>query len=316
MEFRKYPFRSNKHLDKNIFFEGKREFIRYIDRFIKKVDGAPKTEHELKYEDAGITFKASIMMIGPPGCGKSSTIRGILNRTKRHGILVRWSNIKTCSEFSSLLRSTTINDIKYEPGELCFIFEDFDANYDEVLKKRSETDNSVDTNLPAEYYSFTSSDDASEDGSDETKNELKKTKKMLETVVNMHKRKDDELTLECVLNTIDGIMELHDTMMIFTTNHLEKIDPAFTRPGRIDYVLNLKNASKCVIREMVAHKYRDEIKDISMYQSYFDKMIDYVISPADVQITCLKYGEGEIEACLNELITKTVDLQPLVPPEC
>ena len=97
--FRKYPFRSNKFLDKNIFFKEKDEFIQYVDRFIKKSDSKQKNAAEAQYEDAGVTFKASIMMMGPPGCGKSSTIRGILNRTKRHGVLVRWSAISTCTEF-------------------------------------------------------------------------------------------------------------------------------------------------------------------------------------------------------------------------
>jgi len=303
--FRKYPFRSNKHLEKNIFFEGKNEFVQYIDRFIMKSDPLTRNAVEEQYEDAGITFKAGIMMIGPPGCGKSSTIRGILNRTKRHGVLIRWSALTSCSEFCALLRSTKINGVDYDPSELCFIFEDFDANNDDVLKCRSSK-KSDSSDLPAEHYSFTSSDCSSESSVDDIKQELAKTKKALETMVMIqNQKKDDALTLECVLNTIDGIMELHNIMLIFTTNHLEKIDAAFTRPGRIDYVLKLDNATVSTIREMVAYKYRNEIIDIKTLDYYFKRMNGGVVSPADVQITCLKYGPGEIEQCLEELVKKT-----------
>jgi hypothetical protein len=305
MVFRKYPFRSNKYLEKNIFFEGKTDFIDYVDRFVMKSDPLEKNASEQQYEDAGITFKAGIMMIGPPGCGKSSTIRGILNRTKRHGVLVRWSSLNSCSEFCALLRSTKINGVEYDPSELCFIFEDFDANNDDILKCRS-TKKTDSIDLPGEHYSFTSSDCSSEASADDIKQELAKTKKALETMVMIqNQKKDDSLTLECVLNTIDGIMELHNIMLIFTTNHLEKIDPAFTRPGRIDYILKLEKATVPTIREMVAYKYRNENIDIKDYDDYFKRMNGGIVSPADIQITCLKYGLGEINECLEELVKKT-----------
>jgi len=297
--FRKYPFHSNKFLDKNIFFEYKDDFIQYVDRFIKKANPSTKNVAEKQYEDAGVTFKASIMMMGPPGCGKSSTIRGILNRTKRHGVLVRWSAISTCTEFCSLLRTTKINDVQYEPGELCFIFEDFDANRDDVLKSRA-------VDLPADHYSLGSCDNQSDASEDDSNSELKKTKKLLEHMMNLHnQKKDDALTLECVLNTIDGIVELHDLMLIFTTNHLEKIDSAFTRPGRIDYVLNLGLASTETIKQMLLHKYRDELAQLKRYDKLFSKLKGGVISPADIQMTCLKYGSGQIKNCLEELVKKT-----------
>jgi ATP-dependent 26S proteasome regulatory subunit len=98
-------------------------------------------------------------------------------------------------------------------------------------------------------------------------------------------------------------MELHDIMMIFTTNHLEKIDPAFTRPGRIDYILKLENASADTIKQMIAHKYKEA--DLSKHAQKLAQINDSIISPADVQMTCLKYGADEIEQCLDELIKKT-----------
>jgi len=306
--FRSYPFKSNKRLDKNIFFENRKEFLKYIDRFSRTIADIDRKSNEALYEDAGITYKAGILMHGPPGCGKSSTIRGILNRTGRHGVIVRWGSIGTCAEFCSLLRSNTINNVKYEMKDLCFIFEDFDANDDDVLKKRTENlINNNENPLPIEFSSGETIADIPNDIT-ELKTELMKSKKMLENMGTMllssNKKKDDGLTLDCVLNAIDGIIELHDAMLIFTTNHLEKIDPAFMRPGRIDYILELKNATVVTIREMIEYKFRHVIQDFSTYKESFDLMRDFALSPADIQITCLKYKNDEIAECLKELVEK------------
>jgi len=302
LSYRTTDFISNKHLDKNIFFENKQPFIDYIDKFSNKdYKNVDKSVHELEYEDAGITFKAGILLFGEPGCGKSCTIRGILNRTGRHGVLVRWSNIKTCSDFVGIFRSA-INNKKYNLGELCFIFEDFDANKDEVLKKRSDTPGQSQVIKDLQDYENppTSIEDVIKKSND---SQLKTVQDMLQTIT---KSNSDDLTLECVLNTIDGIVELHDAMYIFTTNmDIDKLDKAFIRPGRIDYMLELKRATVNVIREMVSYKYRHANIDISKYEEYFKCMRDDKISPAEVQKTYLKYSPENIEECLKELVTLT-----------
>jgi hypothetical protein len=308
MVYRSCPFKSNKHLEKNIFFENRAEFIKYIDRFSKTISTIDRKTTEELYEDAGITYKAGIIMHGPPGCGKSSTIRGVLNRTGRHGVIIRWSTIKTCSDLCSLLRSTTINNVKYQMRDLCFIFEDFDANHDDVLKMRKPNDSAKPT-----PFEFSNEDQISDIPTDvnELKVEFMKSKKIIENMGTMlltaNQKKDDELTLDCVLNVIDGIIELHDAMLIFTTNHLENIDSAFTRPGRIDYILELKLATVATIREMIHYKFRRVINDFSEYQEYFDNMKDFTLSPANIQVTLLKYKSDNAEdcrECLKELVEK------------
>lgn len=57
-------------------------------------------------------------------------------------------------------------------------------------------------------------------------------------------RKKDEtkLTFSVFLNALDGIAATQSTIIMMTTNHIEKLDPALIRPGRIDHRLELKNA--------------------------------------------------------------------------
>jgi len=40
--------------------------------------------------------------------------------------------------------------------------------------------------------------------------------------------------MEALLQVLDGISSPHGAVFILTTNHLETIDPAIIRPGRID----------------------------------------------------------------------------------
>jgi len=306
LKFREYPFKSNKFLDKNIYFEGKEKLIEYVDKFKVKKEGDEITEHEKEYEEVGVTFKASLLLRGPPGCGKSCTIRGILNRTGRHGVIVTWSKLKTCADICALFRQSKINNKKYTMDQLCFIFEDFDANNCDILKKRSSKVDGLDVlssgggvtkllkknmkNKLDEHYI---------DEEDENKSAPLTD---LEKIMLINKSHiEDELTLECVLNVLDGIIELHNAMIIFTTNHLENIDPAFTRSGRIDFHLEFTLATVSTIKEMLQTIRKIEVTN-AKYKKYFDKMKDYVISPADVQNICFKYTNENALEILNDII--------------
>lgn len=316
MIYREYPFESNKFLDKNIFFDENEQLTKYVDQFSRF---CPNNASYQEYATSGLTHKASILIYGLPGTGKSCTIRGILNRTGRIGVLVQWSKIKTCSEFVSLLRNLQINKKTYTLGELCFIFEDFGANGSKVLKKRKST-NSIDSTcniindfmiMPELETDSRIDEDIEKIENRELKHSIKKQiqayKNKLKTaqMCNSSKQLDDELTLDCVLNTIDGIVELHDGMVIFTDNHIEDLDEAFLRPGRINYKLELKNASVKTIRAMVKTKFGLTEDEMLTNNDRFDCMKDCIISPADVQNICFKYTNREIGICLDEIVSRT-----------
>ena len=51
------------------------------------------------------------------------------------------------------------------------------------------------------------------------------------------------VTLSGLLNVLDGFHAPNGVLFVMTTNHVEKLDPALLRPGRIDYKLFLGKAS-------------------------------------------------------------------------
>ena len=51
---------------------------------------------------------------------------------------------------------------------------------------------------------------------------------------------DNDLSLEYILNVLQGILTVDDSMFIVTTNHIDHLDPAFYRDGRFDVKIELK----------------------------------------------------------------------------
>ena len=282
-----YPFNSNKIFD-NIFYEKKQELIDYVTPFCKNAD--PNSEKALEYARAGVTFKSTILLYGHPGCGKSCTIRAILNKTKRQGVLVRWSLLKKCSDFRTLFRTTTFNGVEYEAKDLCFIFEDFDANNNRVLKPRGDDELSDVLKLIKSDHKISVSASTAAAAIHSAA-----------TASTISCKDDDDLTLDCVLNILDGIIELHNAMIIFTTNHLEQIDPAFLRPGRIDFKLELTKMTTTSMREMIKYKFLLENDDDSAYECYFDKFKDFKLTPAELQNICFRHTKTDIIDCLREI---------------
>ena len=72
----------------------------------------------------------------------------------------------------------------------------------------------------------------------------------------------DKLTLGFVLNLLDGILETPNRVLIMTTNHPEKLDPAFTRPGRVDINLRVGYCTPQMFEEMYNFFY-DKSEDFS-----------------------------------------------------
>uniref|UniRef100_A0A6C0HZR2 AAA+ ATPase domain-containing protein n=1 Tax=viral metagenome TaxID=1070528 RepID=A0A6C0HZR2_9ZZZZ len=279
MKFNQYVFKSNKWLDRNIFFDNKKEIIENIRKFpYRKISNETeyvKSATELEYEYYGKSFKNAILLHGPPGCGKTSFIKGVLNETKRHAVLIQWSRIKTCAEFSSLFRSIKISGETYGLGELCYIFEDFDANKMDLLKKRTTL-----TTKPTESFELVNDVTVVNDGSAITK--LGNAKKIIfpSTII------EDELTLDYVLNIFDGIVEMHDAVIIFTTNaKLEFFDPALIRPGRIDTIIEMKECSLQTTCDIIKHyKKLDE----NEMESIKNKLLAQLLEPLSLTASQLE----------------------------
>merc|ERR1712196_386209 len=64
---------------------------------------------------------------------------------------------------------------------------------------------------------------------------------------------DDKLDLAGILNVLDGVVDSPQRIVIMTTNHPEKLDPALIRPGRINKIINLGYMGWEDMKQMIEH---------------------------------------------------------------
>jgi chaperone BCS1 len=76
--------------------------------------------------------------------------------------------------------------------------------------------------------------------------ELTETRELLAVPAEGRDKKEEPrigVTLSGLLNVLDGFFAPENVVFVMTTNHLEMLDPALLRPGRIDYRLYMGEAS-------------------------------------------------------------------------
>ncbi|KAJ2705067.1 Complex III assembly protein translocase and chaperone, partial [Coemansia spiralis] len=65
------------------------------------------------------------------------------------------------------------------------------------------------------------------------------------------------VTFSGLLNALDGVASSDERIIFMTTNHIERLDPALIRPGRVDVKVLLDNATPHQIRRMFVRFYGD-----------------------------------------------------------
>ncbi|KAF7721178.1 Complex III assembly protein translocase and chaperone [Apophysomyces ossiformis] len=88
------------------------------------------------------------------------------------------------------------------------------------------------------------------------------------------------ITFSGLLNSLDGVASAEERIIFLTTNHIEKLDAALIRPGRVDVKAYLGNATESQIRRMFLRFYGDR-RDLA--DKFVERTKDMAISPASLQ---------------------------------
>ncbi|XP_002521536.2 AAA-ATPase At3g50940 [Ricinus communis] len=109
-----------------------------------------------------------------------------------------------------------------------------------------------------------------------------------------------QVTLSGLLNFIDGLWSScgDERIIIFTTNHKEKLDPALLRPGRMDVHVHMSYCTPCGFRLLAANYLG--IKDHHLFGRIEDLILTAQVTPAEVAEQLLR--SDELETVLSELI--------------
>jgi len=315
LEFRINKFKTNKHL-RNIFFSKKSELEKRIHVYMNNPEW---------YEKNGIPYTFGLLLYGEPGCGKTSTIKALANTMSRHVININLNILKTNKQLNNLFHSDYINIINevgtneqiYIPiYKRLYVFEDIDCMNNNIVLKRDDLEQEQNRHSKKEQKCQEQVQEKIYDGYDQysqnnflmfdtdkfaTDHEKKSevTDKFLTSVKTKSENKDkDPITLSSLLNILDGTLETPGRIIIMTTNHRDKLDPALIRPGRIDMCIEFTKSTPEMIIDMYENLYNEKFPI-----QHIHKLSNLTLSPATV-IQILFRHINSPQDSINELCVK------------
>jgi ATP-dependent 26S proteasome regulatory subunit len=63
-----------------------------------------------------------------------------------------------------------------------------------------------------------------------------------------------KITLKNLLNIFDGVLRFNKSVIFLTTNHINKIDPALIRPGRMMFKIHLREINFEDSKKLISYK--------------------------------------------------------------
>ena len=113
----------------------------------------------------------------------------------------------------------------------------------------------------------------------------------------------DELNLAGLLNVLDGVVDTPERILVMTSNHPERLDPALVRPGRIDrkILLGYIRPEQCV--QMLGHYFGEALSDDQADRLRSMLRADTLqITPAMMEQLCAEHET--IDAILAALVER------------
>ncbi|ONK76437.1 uncharacterized protein A4U43_C03F27880 [Asparagus officinalis] len=229
------------------------------------------------YSRIGKPWKRGYLLFGPPGTGKSTLIAAMANLLDYDVYDLELTAVKDNTKLRKLLIEVTSKSI--------ILIEDIDCSLNLSGKREREHGERK---------------EKKDDGGGEEVDESK-------------------VTLSGLLNFIDGLWSASgsERLIVFTTNYVDKLDPALIRRGRMDAHVEL---SYCTFQgfKVLARNYLG-IEDHALFGEIEGLMDKKNITPADVAENLMPKakglqgtGNGQVEACLRDLVQALEDCEQVL----
>jgi chaperone BCS1 len=91
------------------------------------------------------------------------------------------------------------------------------------------------------------------------------------------------ITFAGLINCLDGISRKEGLITIMTTNHINKLDAALKRPGRVDKFVEFTEPTKETVQKMFVYFLPALEKEQEIFEAFYEKLAGMKLSPALLQ---------------------------------
>ncbi|KAJ1447095.1 P-loop containing nucleoside triphosphate hydrolase protein [Pelagophyceae sp. CCMP2097] len=116
------------------------------------------------------------------------------------------------------------------------------------------------------------------------------------------------LTFSGLLNALDGVMAQEGCLVFMTTNHVERLDAALVRPGRVDFRLEFKLCTPEAAERYARHFYRGHFGCDTVARQIRGQVPDNLLSAAALQAALSTVPDSPQEA-LHAVVNAVWDAQ-------
>ncbi|KAF8035403.1 hypothetical protein BT93_C1436 [Corymbia citriodora subsp. variegata] len=222
------------------------------------------------YQRTGRAWKRGYLLYGPPGTGKSSMIAAMANFLSYDIYDLELTEVPSNSELRKLLMKTSSKSI--------IVIEDIDCSVN--LSNRSKAPKA----LAPRSFSEPGGPNAASGGKDGNNNTM---------------------TLSGLLNFTDGLWSCcgSERIFVFTTNHIDKLDPALLRSGRMDMHIYMSYCSYPALKILLRNYLVCEAEDLgeAAARELREAIEKAVMTPADISEVLIKNRRNK-ERAVTELL--------------
>ena len=186
-----------------------------------------------EYVRIGTPRTLSFLLYGPPGTGKTAFIKALANETKRHIVKIELRMVSSCQDLEKLLFDPHYLMVDFGCGrgservyipmrDRLYVFEEVDLQTDIVHRRRGIDENG------------NQMDDDDSDHEEQIQDKARRERRLCDDSgrTELGDEANDSFSLKDLLEILDGLREMDERMITFTTNREHILDPALRRPGR------------------------------------------------------------------------------------
>ena len=318
-----YQLNTTKDLNKNCFFTDVDKIIKRINFFIN---------NKAWYESRGIPYQLGFLFYGPPGCGKTSTIKAISRLLDRHIVNVNdIDKIKKVSDIKNIFYGDYINGRHIPTHKRLYVIDEFDKILDTISEKPAIANaaamNAMSANLLNGIMGMGMSGEAGsgvivvdsdtsscENGNGNSTNEngkRKSTKKDEDGIMKgkQHGPSTSLMKQKSVINDadiltiMDGLVETSGRIIICTANDPSKISEPFKRPGRLDEHIEFTKCTRSMVIQLLELFYSTTLIEEQMAKiNNIENDIQFKYSPAEINKFCFN-NLSSVNDVISEILS-------------